>query len=103
MPRDKPPVLRLHELKPGQTADVFALLAEKSRNTTRDGKPFYSCRFKDRRRTVGCVVWADAPLFAECEAGWQVGTIYKVRGTFNEHERYGPQIELRQVRAAQDA
>jgi 3'-5' exoribonuclease len=98
MPRDKPPVVRLHDLKTGQTADFFALLAEKNRGLTRDNKPFYSCRFKDHRRTAGCVVWADSPLFADCENVWQVGTIYKIRGMFTEHERYGPQIEIRQIR-----
>src|SRR5579883_2700815 len=102
MAREKPPVVRLHELKPGQTADVFALLAEKVRNLTRDGKPFYSCKFKDNRRTVGCVLWADSPLFTDCEKAWRPGTIYKVRCTFSEHERYGPQIEVRQIREVQD-
>jgi 3'-5' exoribonuclease len=102
MPRDKPPVVRLHELKPGQTADFFALLGEKTRGLTRDNKPFYTCRFKDHRRTVGCVIWADAALFADCEKVWQAGTIYKLRGTFTEHERYGPQVEVRQIREVQD-
>lgn len=102
MARDKPPVVRLHEFKPGQTADVFALLAEKARGLTRDGKPFYTCKFKDHRRTVGCVVWADAPLFADCEKAWEVGTIYKLRATYSEHERYGPQVEVRIIREVQE-
>jgi 3'-5' exoribonuclease len=102
MAREKPPVVRLHELKPGQIADFFALLTEKTRGTTRDNKPFYTCRFKDHRRTVGCVVWSDGPLFFDCEKAWQVGTIYKVRGTFSDHERYGPQIEIRQIREVQE-
>lgn len=102
MAREKPPVVKLYEMKPGQTADVFALLAEKTRNQTRDGKPFFSLRFKDARRTVGVVVWADSPFFAACDEGWQAGTVYKVRGTFTEHERYGPQVEVRNIRPATD-
>ena len=33
----KPQLLKLSELQHGQAADFFALLAEKTRNTTRDG------------------------------------------------------------------
>ena len=41
MSRPKPAVVPLHQLRPGQPADFFALLAEKVRGTTRDGKPYY--------------------------------------------------------------
>ena len=44
MSRQKPPVHRLSELTDGQLADFFALLAERSRGATRDGKPFYPKR-----------------------------------------------------------
>jgi 3'-5' exoribonuclease len=100
--KSKPPVVKLHELKVGQTADFFALLTEKSRGLTRDGNPFFSCRYKDSRRTVSCVVWADSVLFADCEKAWQVGTVYKLRATFSEHDRYGPQIDIRQIREVND-
>lgn len=102
--KPKPPVLKLHELKPGQPpADFFALLAEKTRSLTRDGKPYFSCKFRDHRRTVGCVVWADSPTFADCEKHWQPGVIYKVRGVFTEHDRYGPQIDVVMIREATPA
>jgi 3'-5' exoribonuclease len=97
MPRDKPPVAKLSDLVPGQTADVFARLAEKTRSTTRDGKPFFLVRFADARRTTSTAVWVDAPLFAECDT-WHAGGCYKVRGTFAEHEKYGPQLDLIRVR-----
>jgi 3'-5' exoribonuclease len=100
--KSKPPVVKLHDIKVGQTADFFALLTEKSRGLTRDGNPFYSCRLKDSRRTVSCVIWADSALFADCEKAWQVGTVYKLRATFSEHERYGPQIDIRQIREVHD-
>ena len=67
----KPPVLKLHELKPNApAADCFALLIEKTKTTTREGKVLYKCRFKDARRTVECAVWSDAVLFADCEAAF---------------------------------
>jgi hypothetical protein len=46
----KPPIMKLHDLKPNTpAADVFALLFEKNRQTTKDGNPFFKCRFKDSR------------------------------------------------------
>ena len=98
MARDKAPIAKLHELKAGQTAVVFALLAEKLRNATRDGKPFFSLRFKDAKQTVGAVVWADSTFFKECDASWAVGGFYKIRGTLAAHEKYGLQLELLQIR-----
>ncbi len=100
--KPKPVVLKLHELQPGKHADFFALLAEKTRNSTRDGKPFYSLKFRDRRRVASAVVWADGPHFADCQEHWHAGQFYKVRGTFGEHERYGPQVEIEQLRPVRD-
>ena len=36
MPRPKPAVVRLRELEPGQSADFFALLADKTKGITRE-------------------------------------------------------------------
>src|SRR5262245_28382814 len=103
MPR-KPPILKLHELVPNQPAvDCFALLAEKTRTTTRDGKALYKCRFKDARRSVEAAIWSDGVLFADCEQAWEPGTVYKLRCVYSEHERYGPKIEILQIREATDA
>lgn len=101
MPREKPRTVKLGELSVGQPpADFFALLVEKNRLATRDGKPFYKCKFRDLRRTVDSAVWPDAPLFADCEAAWKVGTVYKIRGHYTEHEKYGPNIEVIVIREA---
>jgi 3'-5' exoribonuclease len=96
MAREQP--AKLHELKPGPPAsEFFALLVEKQLVATRT-KPFYRCRFRDRRRIVECAVWPDAPLFADCERAWNAGTIYKIRGIYTEHEKYGPTIEVLKIR-----
>lgn len=103
MSRPKPAVVPLHQLQPGQVADFFALLAEKTRSVTREGKRFFTCRFRDARRTASVPVWSDGPLFAVCEAEWQVGTFFKVRGLYTEHERYGPQVDIQQLRPVTEA
>jgi 3'-5' exoribonuclease len=102
MSRAKPQLVRLSELTPGQYADFFALLADKTKGLTREGKAYYACRFRDARRTVTLMAWGDGPWFQPCEAEWHVGHFYKLRATYGEHERYGPQIELQNIRPARD-
>src|SRR5260370_11485814 len=77
MARPKPTVVDLADLTPGQLGDFFALLAEKTRGTTRDGKGYFQCRFRDKRRAVAYMAWADGPWFMPCEREWQVGHFYK--------------------------
>jgi 3'-5' exoribonuclease len=101
--REKPPLLALHELRPGQRGDVFALLSERSRGATRDGKPFFTCRFRDARRVVTFMVWADGGWFDVCEQDWQEGQFYKIRGVYQEHKTYGGQIEVQQIRPVNEA
>jgi 3'-5' exoribonuclease len=103
MARAKPPLLRLGVMTPGQSGDFFALLAERTRKETRDGKPFFTCRFKDARRTATAMVWADSVWYELCERDWQPGRFYKVRGVYGEHDHYGPQIELHNIREVTDA
>ena len=82
MARSRPALVRLCELASGQGGDFFALLVEKSRTTTRDGKPFYSCRFRDAQRCAVAVIWSDSGWFETCERDWQEGQFYKIRGGF---------------------
>src|SRR5262245_39368784 len=98
MAQPKPAVVSLGDLMPGQSGDFFALLAEKSRNARRDGKPFFTCRFRDARRTATLMVWADGPWFELCERDWKEGQFYKLRAIYDEHKTYGPQIEPSQIR-----
>lgn len=98
----KPKLTPLHQLTPGPPADFFALLSEKQKGTTRDGKPYFACKFRDLRRTVSVMVWQDSKEFAAAE-GWQPGGFFKLRGTFAEHDKYGPQVELVQIREVKES
>ncbi|MFO0810154.1 MAG: HD domain-containing protein [Gemmataceae bacterium] len=103
MPRAKPTPAALGDLEPGQYADFFALLSERTKGTTGEGKPYYRCRFRDARRAAVFMVWADGGYFEECEASWRVGQIYKLRAVYAEHEKYGPQLDVKAIREAADA
>ncbi len=99
----RPPLVHLCEAEPGQLADFFALLAGRERSLTREGRPYYHCRFRDARRSASFMAWADDRWFAPCEAEWQEGRFYKLRAVYQEHERYGPQIDLHKIRPVTDA
>jgi 3'-5' exoribonuclease len=103
MSKSKPPLVRLCDMTSGQAGDFFALLSEKTRSARRDGKPFYTCRFRDALRTATLMVWNDGPWFEACEHDWQEGQFFKVRGRFDEHPTYGPQIEIHNLRLLTDA
>src|SRR5438552_1776081 len=103
MPKPKPPLVRLSDLAPGQSGDFFVLLAEKVRGARRDGKPYFTCRFRDSGRTATFMVWSDGPWYESCEGEWQEGQFYKVRGRYEEHPTYGPQIDVQNLRPIQDS
>jgi 3'-5' exoribonuclease len=96
------PIVKLCDMQLGQSADCFVQLAEKKRSTTREGKPFVTCRYRDARRTIGAIpIWGDAPLFEECQK-WQAGQFFKVRARLAEHDRFGLQLEIEQIRPIED-
>jgi 3'-5' exoribonuclease len=93
-----PPITRLSELKPGERGTFFALLCERTRASTSKGNPYYTCRFRDSRRTVAYMVWLDGPHFMPCDTDWRVGQFFKINAKFEEHERYGAQIDVLKIR-----
>lgn len=103
MARSKPPLVRLSDLTSGQHADFFALLSERIRNSTREGRPYYTCRFRDARRSATYMVWADTTWYEPCECEWREGQVYKIRGSYTEHDKYGPQIDVQNIRPVSDA
>ncbi len=100
MSRPKPTLARLCDMTAGQFGDFFVLLSEKTKGKTREGKPYYTCRFRDARRTATSMVWEDGGWFSACERDWKEGEFYKIRGTYSESERYGAQIEIQEIRPA---
>src|SRR5262245_26694983 len=103
MAKGKTVLVPLHQLTIDQPADCYAQLAEKRRSATRDGRPYYSCKFRDARKAFPAIVWHDSPLFEDCERHWQEGEFYKLRGRLIQHVRFGPQFELAQLRAIQES
>jgi 3'-5' exoribonuclease len=93
-----PIIIPLHALKLREPAACFARLAEKQTKSTRDGQPFLVLTFRDRRKAMTSVVWSDAAMFRRIRDDWAVGGNYRLQGVLLEHDRYGPQFELRDGR-----
>lgn len=93
------PLVKLHQLDPQVPAAFFALLSEKIPRTTRnEGKPYFSCRFRDRKRTVHATIWPDSPWAEMCEKNWSVGGFYRIQGVLFDNDRYGLALEIRDIR-----
>ncbi|MEN1680703.1 MAG: HD domain-containing protein [Planctomycetota bacterium] len=101
-PKEAPAPVALHELTNGQEADTFALLADKTRLTTKDGKPYWKVTFRDAKRECSFPVWSDAPLFQAATDEWRVGEFFKIRALYHE-TAYGPQLDIRKIRPVEDA
>lgn len=94
-------VTHLCDLKPGDRGTFFALLAEKTKGATREGKAFYVCRFRDPRRTATMMVWGDSDYFKTCENDWAPGQFFKIQAVYGEHDKYGPQIDIEKIRGVE--
>src|SRR5947209_2298810 len=101
MSKPRSTIVRLADLKPGDRGTFFALLSDRNRGLAQNNKPYFKCTFKDLRRSATYMVWADGPHFEVCDKDWQVGQFFKIRGLYTEHERYGAQIDVDQIRYVQ--
>lgn len=95
--------LLLHQMLPGEPAECFAQLAERIPARTREGKPYFTCSFRDKVRTAVAKIWADHPLFADCETRWEPRQFYRIRAVYSVHERYGPELAILVIRPVTQA
>ncbi|MSR52407.1 MAG: HD domain-containing protein [Gemmataceae bacterium] len=95
-------IVRLSDLKKGERGTFFVQLADKAKGATHKGNPFFACKFRDLRRTATYMVWGDGPHYATCATDWQPGQFFKMHAAFNEHEKYGGQLEVLKIRPTED-
>jgi 3'-5' exoribonuclease len=88
----------VRELVDGQEIDQVLLVRERDVRTRRDGSEYLRLSLGDRTGAVIAIVREDiAPVAAICEAGACV----LVRGRFGIDPRYGGEVALQPVRAAE--
>ena len=87
----------VRELCDGQEIDQPLLVREREERTRRDGSPYVKLLLGDRTGAVPAVVREGV---AECAALCAPGRVVWVQGRYEIHPRYGPELVLGDLRAA---
>ncbi len=87
----------LNELTDGMEIDQVLLVRESERRQRRDGGDYLRLQLGDRSGAVACMVWEELGHVEELA---RAGTPVRVRGRYAVHPRFGPQINLRGLEAA---
>ena len=88
----------INELTDGVEIDQVLLVRECERRQRRDGGDYLRLQLGDRTGSVACVVWEE---LAEVEAVARAGHPVRVSGRYAVHPRFGPQLNLRGLEAAE--
>jgi 3'-5' exoribonuclease len=88
----------LNELTDGIEIDQVLLVREAERRQRRDGGDYLRVQLGDRTGAVACMVWE---ALGEVEELARAGTPVRVSGRYTVHPRFGPQINLRGLEAAE--
>ncbi|MCG6157536.1 3'-5' exoribonuclease YhaM family protein [Rubinisphaera margarita] len=94
-------LVKLSDIAAGKKGECFALLCDRQRAETRDGKPYYRCQFRDLKRTATAMIWSDSSWFEVCDESWAPGQFFRLRVRYTENQ-YGPQIEIERIREVND-
>jgi 3'-5' exoribonuclease len=89
----------LNELTDGAEIDQVLQVREAERRQRRDGGEYLRLQLGDRTGAVVCMVWDELAQVNELA---RAGQAVHVKGRYTVHPRFGPQINLRGLRAAQE-
>jgi 3'-5' exoribonuclease len=88
----------VNELTDGVEIDQVLLVRQRERRPRRDGGDYLRLALGDRSGAVTTMVWEG---LEEAEALARTGEPVHVRGRYSMHPRFGPQINLRELLAAE--
>jgi 3'-5' exoribonuclease len=88
----------LNELTDGMEIDQVLLVRESERRQRRDGGDYLRLQLGDRTGALACMVWEE---LAEVEELARAGSPVRISGRYTIHPRFGPQINLRGLQAAE--
>jgi 3'-5' exoribonuclease len=88
----------VNQLTEGQDIDIVLLVRERKLRTRRDGGEYLKLGLADRTGSLSAIIRDDVSAVLEvCHTGCAI----HVAGVYSVHERYGPQIDVRELRAAE--
>ena len=86
----------VNQLTDGQDVDLVLLVRDREVRT-KDGEEYLKLGLGDRTGSVSALIVDDVPAIREvCQAGVAI----RVQGGYSVHPRYGPQLAVRRLRAA---
>jgi 3'-5' exoribonuclease len=88
----------LREFVDGMEIDQVLLVREAERRARRDGGEYLRLQLGDRSGAVPCMVWEELAEVGELA---RAGAPVRVQGRYTVHPRFGPQINLRALCAAE--
>jgi 3'-5' exoribonuclease len=88
----------LNELTDGAEVDGVFIVREVERRRRRDGGDYLRLQIGDRTGAVTCMVWEE---LEEAELLARAGEPVRVAGRYTVHPRFGPQINLHELRGAE--
>ena len=89
----------VRELVDGQEIDQALLVRRSELRSRRDGGDYLKLSLGDR---TGCVSATIGEHVAELAGSCEPGCVVRVAGRFSVSPRYGPQLDVRALRAAGD-
>jgi 3'-5' exoribonuclease len=88
----------VNQLTDGQDVDLVLLVRDRQTRTDRDGSEYLKLSLADRTGSVSALLRDGVAALRElCQAG----TAIRVQGSYSVHDRYGPQLAVRRLRAAE--
>jgi 3'-5' exoribonuclease len=88
----------VNQLTDGQDVDIVLLVRERQLRTRREGGEYLKLGLADRTGSLSAVIRDDVTAIAEvCNAGGAV----RVAGRYSVHPRYGPELSVETLRAAE--
>jgi 3'-5' exoribonuclease len=89
----------VRDLVDGQEVDAVFLVRERVRRDTKRGEPFLRLSLGDCTGALTAMVWDGVD---EVDGDCRCGAAVRVAGRFSIHERHGPQLTVRALRAARE-
>ncbi|MEA2391188.1 MAG: 3-5 exoribonuclease [Solirubrobacteraceae bacterium] len=92
------PDVLVREWQDGCEVECALLVRGVELRTKRDGAEYLKLQLGDRSGAVAAMIWEDVASLREICRG---GCVVRVRGRYTVHPRYGPQLNLLSLRAAE--
>jgi 3'-5' exoribonuclease len=87
----------VRELADGQDVDSCFVVRSRARREKRDGEIFLKLGLGDKSGLLEAIVWEDCE---QALAFTEPGSVVRATGRYSVHERWGPTLTLRSLRAA---